>query len=131
MWKVTRCYSWFHCMLCWFFQSHFLHTYDSTLNCLSFRGHYFSWYLDALFLIDIFMDKINCCSLTDTVSHYVPNTHTRDFFTFNEVLLWDLVLQLGDPLLGTAFANFWMFLMNAPSPLRTHFLFLVTINFLL
>jgi hypothetical protein len=39
--------------------------------------------LDALFLINVFKNKIDCCSIMDTVALRVPTKQIRDFSNFN------------------------------------------------
>jgi hypothetical protein len=55
------------CVNTFLFQFYILHNYDFILSCLNFRTLYSRWWhLDALFLINIFKDKINCHSIMDT-----------------------------------------------------------------
>jgi hypothetical protein len=39
-------------------------------------------HLDALFLINVFINKISCSSIFDSVNLRVPSRRTRDFSTF-------------------------------------------------
>lgn len=57
--------------------------YNSILNRLNFTTlYYLGYYLDALFLLNISQDKINCCSITDTDSLHVFTKQIWCFSTF-------------------------------------------------
>jgi hypothetical protein len=55
-----------------FFHADILHNYNLVLNSLNFRTLYSRRHLDALFLINVFKDRINCPSILVTVGIRVP-----------------------------------------------------------
>jgi hypothetical protein len=75
--------------------------------------------LDALFLINGFRNKSDCCSVMATVSRRVSAKQIRDFSAFKVIMSQDSALQRGASRLQTASANLWMFSINITSPLRT------------
>jgi hypothetical protein len=57
---------------------------ESMFNCLRFKALYPRRQdLDALFLTNVFKNRINYCSNMDTVALRVPTKQTRDYSTFN------------------------------------------------
>jgi hypothetical protein len=39
-------------------------------------------HLDALYLVNVFKNKINCCTIMDTIGLHIPAKQIRDFSTF-------------------------------------------------
>jgi hypothetical protein len=77
--------------------------------------------LDALFLINVFGNKINWCSIVDAVVLYpLKNLGTLPPLTL--AMSQDNPLHHGVFLLQTASADLWTFSMNIPSPLRILFI---------
>jgi hypothetical protein len=67
-----------------FIQPNVFCNYESMLNFLRFKTLCFGWQnLDALFLINVFKNKIDCCSIMDTVSLRVPTKPIRDLSNVN------------------------------------------------
>jgi hypothetical protein len=52
-------------------------------------------HLDALFLVNVFKNKLNCCSIMDTVGLHIPAKQIRDFSTIRVKMSRDLALQQG------------------------------------
>jgi hypothetical protein len=66
-----------------FIQPYSFCNYDSMLVYLHFKTLSLSRHnLDALFLINVFKNKIDCCSIMNTVGLRVPTKHIRDFSIF-------------------------------------------------
>jgi hypothetical protein len=66
-----------------FIQSNFLRYYELLLNYLHLKTLYSRrQHLDALFLVNVFKNKINSCSIMDTVGLQIPAKQIRDFSTF-------------------------------------------------
>jgi hypothetical protein len=66
-----------------FVQSNCSRNYEFMLNYLHLKTLYSRrQHLDALFLVYVFKNKINCCSIMDTVGLHIPAKQIRDFSTF-------------------------------------------------
>jgi hypothetical protein len=66
-----------------FIQSNSFCDYEFMLNYLQFKTLYSRRQnLDVLFLISVFKNRTECCSIMDTVSLRVPTKQIRDFSTF-------------------------------------------------
>jgi hypothetical protein len=66
-----------------FIKSNCLRNYELMLNYLHLKTLYSRrQHLDALFLVNVFTNKINCCSIMDTVGLHIPVKQIRDFSTF-------------------------------------------------
>jgi hypothetical protein len=66
-----------------FIQFNFSCNYELMLNYLHLKTFYSRrQHLDALFLVNVFKNKINCCSIMDTVGLHIPAMQIRDFSTF-------------------------------------------------
>jgi hypothetical protein len=66
-----------------FIQSNCSRNYELMLNYLHLKTLYSRrQHLDALFLVIVFKNKINCCSIMDTVGLHIPAMQIRDFSTF-------------------------------------------------
>jgi hypothetical protein len=67
-----------------FIHPNFVCNYESILNYLCFKTLYSRRQnLDALFLINVSKNKMDCCSIMDTVGLRVPTKQIRGFSTFN------------------------------------------------
>jgi hypothetical protein len=79
---------------------------------------------DTLFLLNVFQNKINCCSIMDAVDLHVPLSILETFplltSVMSPVMSQDLALEQGASRLQTS-ANLWTFSLNITSPLRIHF----------
>jgi hypothetical protein len=76
--------------------------------------------LDVSFLINVYMNKIDCCSVMDTVGFRVPTKQVKRLLPPTSVMFEDLALQQGSSPLQTTFANVWTFPLSITSPLRIH-----------
>jgi hypothetical protein len=83
--------------------------------------------LGALFSINIFKNKIDCCSIMNTVGLRVSSKQIRESPPLISLMSQDLGLQQGASQLQTAFAYIWT---NISSPLRIHFPLLNPTEFL-
>jgi hypothetical protein len=92
------------------------------LNYLHFKTLYSGRQnLDAIFLINFFKNKIDCCCIMDTADFRVyPLSKLGTFLALTSVMSQDLALQQGASRLQTT-ANVWTFSINITSPLRMHF----------
>jgi hypothetical protein len=94
---------------------------ESVLNYLHFKMLYSRWQnLHALFLINVFSNKLDCCSIMDMVS-MDPLSKLETFPHLRSIIFQDLVFQQSASQLQTTFANLWTFSVNVTSPLRVHF----------
>jgi hypothetical protein len=77
-----------------FIQSNYLRNYELILNYLHLKTlHSRRQHLDALFLVNVFKNKINCYSIMDTVGLYIPAKQIRDFPLLELKMFRDLALQ--------------------------------------
>jgi hypothetical protein len=90
------------------------------LNYLHFKTLYSRRQnLDALFLINVFENKSDFCSVMDAVGLRVPTKQITDFSTLkvSNVSRLSLLRRC----VTTTSANAWTFSINITSPLRIHF----------
>jgi hypothetical protein len=115
-----------------FIQPNSFCNYESMLNCQHLINLY-SWRqnLDALLLSNVFKNKIDCCSVMDTVGLLAPCKQIRDFTTFNVSNVSRLTLQQGASRLQITPANFWTFSINLTSPLRINFSLINVLNYVI
>jgi hypothetical protein len=66
-----------------FIQSNCSCNYELMLNYLHLKTLYSRrQHIDALFLVNVSKNKMNCCSIMDTVGLHIPAKQIRDFSTF-------------------------------------------------
>jgi hypothetical protein len=105
-----------------FIQLKSFRNYESMLNYLQFKKHYCRQQkLVALFLIHFFKNKIDCCSIMDTVGLLYPLSKLEISQPSKSVMSQDLTLKQGASRLQTISANLWTFSINITSPLRIQF----------
>jgi hypothetical protein len=79
-----------------FIQSNGLRNYELMLNYLYLKTLYCRrQHLDAIFLVNIFKNKINCYSIMDTVGLHIPAKQIRGFPLLDSKMSRDLALQQG------------------------------------
>jgi hypothetical protein len=101
--------------------------YDAMLTYLSFEKLSLRRQrLDALFLINVFKNKIDCCSCMNTVGLRLPTKHIRYFLTFlaNDVSRLSPILRCVKA--TNKICKFIDILINRVFPLRTHSLWFYT-----
>jgi hypothetical protein len=105
-----------------FIQHNSICNYETMLNYLHLkRLNYRRQNCNALFLNNIFKNKIDSCSTMDTVGIRVITKKIRFFPSLTSEMSQDLSLEQGAWRLQTSSTNLWTFSINITSPLRIHF----------